>query len=78
MQVAERNAPVLVCVHVTVPVGVLAVPAALSVTVAVHVDAAFTPGVAGVQLTATVVVLFVTVTDALVVEALAACTVSPG
>ena len=37
VQVVELNEPKLV-VQVTVPVGVLGVPAAVSVTVAVHVD----------------------------------------
>jgi len=37
VQVVELNEPKLV-VQVTVPVGVLVVPAAMSVTVAVHVD----------------------------------------
>jgi len=49
-------------VKVTVPVGVLVVPAAVSVTVAVHEDAWLTTTVDGVHATVVVVVLGLTVT----------------
>jgi hypothetical protein len=49
-------------VNVTVPVGVLAVPAAVSVTVAVHDVAWLTKTVDGVHATVVVVVLGLTVT----------------
>ena len=58
------NVPVLPVVNATVPVGVLVVPAAVSVTVAVHVPAWPTLNVAG-QATVVVVVLRLTVTVAL-------------
>ena len=56
--------PVPLLVKLTVPVGALAVPAEVSVTVAVHVVAALTGTVDGEQLTAVVVVRVVTVSDA--------------
>ena len=71
VQLFERKAPVLVCVQVIVPVDILDVPPDVSVTVAVQVDATLMPGVAGVQLIVTETVRNVTVTDALVVLALA-------
>ena len=52
-------------VNVTVPVGVEVVPAAVSVTVAVHVVAWFIATVDGVHATVVVVVLRLTVTVAL-------------
>jgi len=70
VQVVERKAPVLVWVHVTVPVGMLIVPGELSVTDAVHVEAMLMPGVAGTQLIVTETVRNVTVTEALIVLAL--------
>jgi len=70
VQVVERKAPVLVWVHVTVPVGMLIVPGELSVTDAVHVEAMLMPGVAGIQLIVTETVRNVTVTEALIVLAL--------
>ena len=70
VQVVERKAPVLVWVHVTVPVGMSVVPGELSVTDAVHVEATLMPGVAGIQLTDRETVRNVTVTEALIVLAL--------
>ena len=55
--------PVLLVVKATVPVGVLVVPAAVSVTVAVHVPACPVLSVAG-QTIVVVVVLLLTVTVA--------------
>ena len=55
------NVPVLPVVNATVPDGVLVVPAAVSVTVAVHVPACPTFSVAG-QAIVVVVVLGLTVT----------------
>ena len=52
-------------VKVTVPVGVLVVPAAVSVTVAVHEEACPTNTVVGVHATVVVVVRKLTVTDVL-------------
>jgi hypothetical protein len=52
----------VVLVKVTVPLGVIAVPAATSVTVAVHVALAPAANVAGEQLTVVVVPLGFTVT----------------
>ena len=71
VQVVERKAPVLVCVQVIVPVGILDVPPDVSVTVAVQVDATLMPGVAGAQLIVTETLRNVTVTEALIVLALA-------
>jgi len=65
------DAPVPASVHVppgvnvTVPVGVLVVPAAVSVTVAVHEDAWLITTVDGVHATVVVVVRLLTVTLAL-------------
>ena len=66
--------PVLPVVNATVPVGVMTVPAAVSVTVAVHVPACPTFNVAG-QARVVVVVLRLTVT--LADPALVAWVVSP-
>ena len=57
--------PVLPVVNATVPVGVIAVPAAVSVTVAVHEVACPMITVDGVHATVVVVGLAVTVTLAL-------------
>lgn len=54
--------PVPLLVKLTVPVGVRAVPAEVSVTVAVQAAAWFTATVDGVQLTAVVVSRLLTVT----------------
>jgi hypothetical protein len=62
-------------VKVTVPVGVLVVPAAVSVTVAVHDVACATKTVDGVHATVVVVVLRLTVT--LADPVLVACVASP-
>ena len=56
--------PVPLLVNETVPVGALAVPPEVSVTVAVHDVGAFTATDAGEQLTAVVVVRLVTVNAA--------------
>ena len=57
--------PVLPVVNDTVPLGVIAVPVAVSVTVAVHVVACPTATVFGLQVTLVVVVRRLTVTLAL-------------
>ena len=51
VQVVELKLPEPLLLKVTVPVGVTFVPADVSVTVAVHVEAMFTGSVAGVQVT---------------------------
>ena len=61
MQGEPVKVPVPLLVNETVPVGALAVPPEVSVTVAVHDVAAFTATDAGEQLTAVVVVRLVTV-----------------
>jgi len=67
--------PLLSLVKLTVPVGVLAVPPLVSLTVAVQVVDPPTGTLAGVQLTLVLVARFVTVT--VVVPELVACVVSP-
>ena len=67
--------PVPLLVKVTVPVGVVAVPAAVSVTVAVQLVPWLTATDAGVQLTVVLVLRAVTVTLAL--PLLVACVLSP-
>jgi len=57
--------PVLPVVNATVPLGVIAVPAAVSVTVTVHVDGDPTFTVFGLQVSLVVVVRRLTVTLAL-------------
>ena len=78
-QVAEEPVPARVQVppgvNVTVPVGVLVVPAALSVTVAVQLVAWLIATVDGVHATVVVVVLRLTVT--FVLPVLVAWFVSP-
>ena len=59
---ALSEPPVNVKVNVTVPVGVLVVPAAVSVTVAVHDVAWLIAMVVGLQATVVVVVRLLTVT----------------
>ena len=68
------NVPVLPVVKATVPEGVLVVPAAVSVTVAVHVPACPTLSVVG-QAIVVVVVLKLTVT--LVDPVLVVCVLFP-
>src|SRR5437879_6488780 len=71
------NVPVTpLTVNVTDPVGVLRVPAAVSVTVAVHVEPWLT-NTGLVHETAVVVVLLLTTTVAAVVVLLVACVESP-
>jgi len=67
--------PVPLLVKLTVPVGALAVPTDVSVTVPVHVVGELTGIEAGVQLTAVVVVRLLTVRT--VVPELVACVPSP-
>ncbi|HEV8340112.1 MAG TPA: hypothetical protein VGR25_10725 [bacterium] len=55
MQLVELKVPDALLPQLTDPVGVLAVPVLLSVTVAVHVLGALTGTEAGAQLTAVVV-----------------------
>ncbi len=59
MHVVELKLPEPLVLKVIVPVGVVAVPAEVSVTVAMHVTGAFTGIVAGVQLSVVVVVRLV-------------------
>jgi len=63
VQLAALKVPVPLLAKVTVPVGVIAVPGDVSVTIAVHVVTLLTTTVAGAQLTAVVVVLGVTVIE---------------
>ena len=70
VHVPLENVPVPLLLKDTDPVGALAVPLDVSVTVAVHVDGLVTATAVGEQLTAVLVVRWVTVTDA--VPALAA------
>lgn len=51
VQVVELNVPEPLELNVTVPVGVISVPGLVSVTVAVHVAAAFTGSGLGVHVT---------------------------
>ncbi len=51
VQVVELKVPEALLLNVTVPVGVIFVPAEVSVTVTVQVVAAFTGSVAGEQVT---------------------------
>jgi len=71
-----EKVPVPLLAKLTVPVGVIGVPAELSPTVAVHVVAWFITTVYGVQLTIVLVVLNVTVT-VVVASAAALWFVSP-
>jgi len=67
--------PPILAVQDTVPVGVMAVPASVSVTVAVQVVAALTMTEGGAQTIAVVVILLATVT--VVLPELVAWVVSP-
>ena len=75
VQLLELKVPAPLLVKLTLPVGVLALPASLSVTVAVQVLALLTDTLAGKQLTEVVVVRWVAVT--VVVPLLAWCVSSP-
>ena len=73
--VAGLNVPAPLVVQLTAPAGTVAVPALVSVTVAVHVVGASTGTDGGVQVTLVDVDRFVTVT--LVAPLLVLCAVSP-
>ena len=73
--VAGVNDPVPLAENVTLPVGVVTVPALVSVTVALHDVVAPVPTFVGEQLTAVAVVRVVTVSG--VFPLLSACVESP-
>jgi len=75
VQLVGVKVPAPLELKLTVPVGVLAVPMLVSVTLAVHVVEPPTGTVAGVQLTVVDVERLFTVT--VVVPELVACVVSP-